>query len=173
MSGGYEDDTDHGDNFDYTGQGGRDLQGDQLDQIMGKRLWDAPQSADQEWKLGNLALKISVATGKPVRVVRGANLKNSNYCPAEGYRYDGLYTVVDAWQEKGKADFLMCKFRFERVKGQPPIPLCGAPVAGPSRVPKGPQGKRPQGDTPVNKTKSGKGKRTATMEGITFKYEGS
>lgn len=29
------------------------------------------------------------------------------------YRYDGLYEVVRAWQEKGKAGFLMCKFALQ------------------------------------------------------------
>ncbi len=34
----------------------------------------------------------SSETKKPVRVIRGPKLR-SPYAPAEGYRYDGLYTV--------------------------------------------------------------------------------
>lgn len=34
----------------------------------------------------------SCETKKPVRVIRGYKL-HSEYAPAEGYRYDGLYTV--------------------------------------------------------------------------------
>jgi len=165
MSGGYEDDLDRGEHFEYTGSGGRDLKADKLDSMQGKTSWEAPQSADQDWTRGNKALKVSEATGKPVRVVRGANL-NSKYRPTEGYRYDGLYTVVKAWKETGKSGFEMCKFRFERLPGQPPIPLYDEPVAPQKR-------KQKAEDTTKELKKSKSGHRMVTMSGITFKNEGS
>ncbi|KAF8414423.1 PUA-like domain-containing protein [Boletus edulis BED1] len=66
--------------------------------------------------------KRSVETGKPIRVIRGFKLR-SKYGPSEGYRYDGLYVVKKYWQEKGlhKGGFLVCKFAFVRLPGQPPI----------------------------------------------------
>ncbi|KAF8640280.1 hypothetical protein AX16_010175 [Volvariella volvacea WC 439] len=120
LSGGYEDDEDHGDIVVYTGQGGRG-KGSKLDQMQGKEAWDGPQVADQEWTRGNKALKISKQTGRPVRVIRGSTL-NSRYAPPEGYRYDGLYIVTDATRARGKTGFMTCRFRLERVPGQPPIP---------------------------------------------------
>ena len=39
-----------------------------------------------------MVLQRSSETRKPVRVIRGYKL-HSPYAPAEGYRYDGLYTV--------------------------------------------------------------------------------
>ncbi|KAF7966629.1 hypothetical protein HWV62_37539 [Athelia sp. TMB] len=40
------------------------------------------------------------------------------------YRYDGLYKIEKTWREKGlnEKGFLVCKFAFKRVEGQPPIP---------------------------------------------------
>ena len=82
LSGGYEDDKDLGDVIIYTGQGGQE---------------NGRQVADQELKLGNLALCRNHLTGLPVRVIRGGRHR-SPYSPASGYRYDGLYQVADAWQ---------------------------------------------------------------------------
>jgi len=55
-------------------------------------------------------------------VIRGFKL-SSPYAPFEGYRYDGLYTVEKAWMEEGLNDggYLVCKFAFRRVPGQPPL----------------------------------------------------
>lgn len=121
LSGGYEDDEDDGNTIIYTGQGGRDTKGSKLDQMEGKTFWAGPQSADQEWARGNKALKISSSTKKPIRVVRGYTL-NSRYAPAQGYRYDGLYEVVDARRMVGKTGFKTCRFTFQRLPCQPPIP---------------------------------------------------
>ncbi|KIJ16732.1 hypothetical protein PAXINDRAFT_74937, partial [Paxillus involutus ATCC 200175] len=111
LSGGYDDDVDAGYAFTYTGAGGRDLKGTKA---APKNLRTAEQSYDQSFDHNhNKALKRSVETGKPVRVIRGFKLR-STYGPSEGYRYDGLYTVVRHWQEKGlnKGGFLVCKFAF-------------------------------------------------------------
>ncbi|PIN15659.1 Histone-lysine N-methyltransferase [Handroanthus impetiginosus] len=62
ISGGYEDDEDHGEWFIYTGSGGRDLSGN-------KRT-NKEQSFDQEFKEQNQAIRVSCNKGYPVRVVR-------------------------------------------------------------------------------------------------------
>src|SRR5687768_306879 len=54
LSGGYEDDADHGDVIIYTGHGGNDPE-------------TGRQVADQELRLGNLALAKSCLEGLPVR----------------------------------------------------------------------------------------------------------
>lgn len=115
MSGGYEDDIDEGFRFTYTGSGGRDLKGTKNNP---KNLRTAPQSSDQTLMGFNLALKTSCDTGKPVRVIRGFKAELG---PTEGYRYDGLYTVMKAWEDTGLAGFKVWKFAFKRVDGQPPI----------------------------------------------------
>ncbi|KAF8626539.1 hypothetical protein AX15_004842 [Amanita polypyramis BW_CC] len=121
LSGGYEDDVDLGYAFTYTGSGGRDLKGTKASP---KNLRTGPQSSDQSFEHGfNKALLKSVETKNPVRVIRGYKLK-SKYAPSEGYRYDGLYTVERAWTERGlnAQGYLVCKFAFRRLSGQPPIP---------------------------------------------------
>lgn len=50
-----------------------------------------------------MLLKRSCETKKPIRVIRGYKL-DSVHGPAEGYRYDGLYTVEDVR--------LMCTFGY-------------------------------------------------------------
>ncbi|KAH7883619.1 PUA-like domain-containing protein [Phlebopus sp. FC_14] len=125
LSGGYDDDVDDGYAFTYTGAGGRDLKGTKA---APKNLRTAEQSSDQSIEhIHNRALKRSVETGKPVRVIRGFKLQ-SRYGPSEGYRYDGLYVVKKYWQERGlnKGGHLVCKFAFVRLPGQPDIPVNGA-----------------------------------------------
>jgi hypothetical protein len=58
LSGGYEDDEDHGDVIVYTGYGGRDP-------ATGKQI------SDQPFSLWNRALAYSSLNGLPVRVIRG------------------------------------------------------------------------------------------------------
>ncbi|KAF8922522.1 PUA-like domain-containing protein [Mucidula mucida] len=121
LSGGYDDDVDLGYAFTYTGSGGRDLKGTKA---APKNLRTAPQSSDQDFDNNfNRTLQRSSETKKPVRVIRGYKLK-SPYGPSEGYRYDGLYEVEKAWSEKGlnKGGFMVCKFAFKRLPGQPPLP---------------------------------------------------
>lgn len=121
LSGGYDDDVDLGYAFTYTGSGGRDLKGTKT---APKNLRTAPQSSDQTFdNTFNQMLKRSSETKKPVRVIRGFKLK-SPYAPSEGYRYDGLYRVEQAWMEKGlnPKGYLVCKFAFKRLPDQPPLP---------------------------------------------------
>ncbi|KAF9459917.1 PUA-like domain-containing protein [Collybia nuda] len=123
LSGGYEDDVDLGYAFTYTGSGGRNLKGTKE---APKNLRTAPQSSDQTFDSPfNKSLKLSTETKKPVRVIRGFKSK-SKYAPTEGYRYDGLYTVEQAWMEKGlNSKYSVCKFAFKRIPGQPALPIRG------------------------------------------------
>lgn len=126
LAGGYEDDVDDGNEFTYTGSGGRDLSGN-------KRT--AEQSCDQTLTHMNRALALNCNVsfndkvgadakhwkeGKPVRVVRNAKgRKHSKYCPEEGNRYDGIYKVVKYWPEKGKSGFLVWRYLLRRDDGEP------------------------------------------------------
>ncbi|MEN6640961.1 MAG: YDG/SRA domain-containing protein [Armatimonadia bacterium] len=97
MSGGYEDDEDHGDVIIYTGHGGNDTETGQ-------------QIADQELTRQNLALARNAMDGTPVRVIRGSG-HNSLFAPARGYRYDGLFEVQEYWQERGRSGFMVWRYR--------------------------------------------------------------
>jgi putative restriction endonuclease len=112
VSGGYEDDEDYGDYIVYTGHGGQE---------------NGKQVADQEWKRGNLALRVSEAEGYPVRVARGAG-GDSDFSPATGYRYDGLFVVEQSWRAPGRSGFLVCRFRLREL-GAEQIPE-GEPTTG-------------------------------------------
>eukprot|EP00058_Branchiostoma_floridae_P015066 XP_002600554.1 hypothetical protein BRAFLDRAFT_205176 [Branchiostoma floridae] len=122
LSGGYEDDKDDGEEFLYTGSGGRDLSGN-------KRT--AEQSCDQKLTKMNLALARNCAAaldtkkgadskerwqeGKPVRVLRNCKgRKHSTYAPEEGNRYDGIYKIVKYWPAKGKSGFLVWRYKLRR-----------------------------------------------------------
>uniref|UniRef100_A0A7N9ASH4 E3 ubiquitin-protein ligase UHRF n=1 Tax=Mastacembelus armatus TaxID=205130 RepID=A0A7N9ASH4_9TELE len=126
LAGGYEDDVDDGNEFTYTGSGGRDLSGN-------KRT--AEQSCDQTLTHMNRALALNCNVpvndkhgaesknwkeGKPVRVVRSCKgRKHSKYCPEEGNRYDGIYKVVKYWPDKGKSGFLVWRYLLKRDDDEP------------------------------------------------------
>jgi len=117
LSGGYEDDIDEGETFTYTGAGGRS-------QDEGAAHGSAvKQTEDQTFNHKmNLALKISSgANAHPVRVIRGSANK-SVFAPPDGFRYDGLYKVEKAYMEKGKSGYMVCRFLFRRLPGQPRLP---------------------------------------------------
>ncbi|BES92250.1 YDG_SRA [Nesidiocoris tenuis] len=124
FAGGYEAD-DRGDEFVYTGAGGRDLSGN-------KRT--NKQSCDQTLTRENRALALNCAAkfnengaeaknwqeGKPVRVVRSYKLrKQSQFAPAEGLRYDGVYKVVKYYQAKGESGFLEWRYLMRRDDESP------------------------------------------------------
>ncbi|CAG9782394.1 unnamed protein product [Diatraea saccharalis] len=128
LSGGYEDDVDHGNEFTYTGSGGRDLSGN-------KRT--AEQSCDQTLTRENKALARNCAVkqiseeggdagdnwrnGKPVRVVRSYKMLKHfpKYAPKEGIRYDGIYKVVKYYPEKGISGFRVWKYLLRRDDPNP------------------------------------------------------
>ncbi|KAI9012629.1 PUA-like domain-containing protein [Phycomyces nitens] len=127
LSGGYEDDKDNGEEFFYTGSGGRDLEGN-------KRLGD--HCGDQELTRFNLALaktcaaKIDSTVGaeaedwtksRPIRVCRTSNLAKHNpeYAPESGVRYDGLYKIVKYWPDTGKSGHRVWRYLFRRDDTEP------------------------------------------------------
>ncbi|PAA54294.1 hypothetical protein BOX15_Mlig006972g1 [Macrostomum lignano] len=132
LSGGYEDDVDNGDEFLYTGSGGRDLSGNRR---------TAAQSCDQELTRMNRALARNVAApineldgadagarwreGKPVRVVRNYKAaKHSKFAPTVGNRYDGIYKVVKYWPHVGKSGFRVWRYLMRR---DDPVPAPWTP----------------------------------------------
>lgn len=138
LGGGYSDDEDDGDEFLYTGAGGRDLSGN-------KRT--AKQSKDQQFTRENAGLKAmhhsgavgngkqaagggkdAWKKGKAVRVVRSSKLSKTNhgsFAPKvpdgwkQSMRYDGTYKVVSAERVKGKSGFLVCRYKLRRDDDEP------------------------------------------------------
>jgi len=127
LAGGYEDDVDDGDEFTYTGAGGRDLSGN-------KRT--AEQSSDQKLERSNAAIARNCKAsfdfknggdagdrwrdGKPIRVVRNyKGQKHSKYAPDEGNRYDGIYKVVKYYPEKGQSGFIVWRYLLRRDDPSP------------------------------------------------------
>ncbi|KAF3433207.1 hypothetical protein FNV43_RR24309 [Rhamnella rubrinervis] len=98
----------------FSGEGGNPLVGNK-------------EPTDQKLAGGNLALKNSKDSTTPVRTIRkfkiseefrvvgtsGKEICNSMFV------YDGLYIVVDYWQERGKYGKLVFKFLLRRIAGQP------------------------------------------------------
>lgn len=102
LNGGYVDDEDSGNEIIYTGHGGNDPSS--------KR-----QIKDQSWNDGgNAALIVSEMHGLPVRVTRGYKHK-SIYSPKIGYKYCGLYMVVEHFPAQGKDGFGICRFRLQKI----------------------------------------------------------
>ncbi|WP_034238508.1 YDG/SRA domain-containing protein [Saccharomonospora iraqiensis] len=101
VSGGYPDDEDHGDVIIYTGQGGRDPS-------------TGRQINDQKLVQGNIGLVRSQLDQRPVRVIRGAG-GNPDYSPERGYRYDGLFRVVNYWHAVGLDGYRIWRFRLEKL----------------------------------------------------------
>ncbi|KAM7077882.1 E3 ubiquitin-protein ligase UHRF2-like isoform X1 [Ciconia boyciana] len=126
LAGGFEDEVDRGDEFTYTGSGGRDLSGN-------KRIGE--HSFDQTLTHMNRALALNCdallddkngaesknwRAGKPVRVVRSSKGRRiSKYAPEEGNRYDGIYKVVKYWPEIGKCGFLVWRYLLRRDDIEP------------------------------------------------------
>ncbi|CAH2061506.1 unnamed protein product, partial [Thlaspi arvense] len=112
LSGGYEEDQDHGEWFLYTGSGGRNLKGN-------KRT-NKEQSFDQKFSKGNKALKRSCKMGYPVRVIRTHKDKRSAYAPTveKTVRYDGVYRIEKCWMNVGVQGFKMCRFLFVRCDNE-------------------------------------------------------
>lgn len=108
LSGGYEDDEDHGAFVIYTGQGGQDP--------TTKR-----QIADQDiFAPRNASLITSQMLNQPVRVVRGAH-RASPYGPRTGYRYDGCFLVRSHWVKTRDDGFKVIQYRLEQTAVQPEI----------------------------------------------------
>lgn len=104
IAGAYEDDQDCGNVIIYAGHGGRDAK-------TGK------QTAHQTLTGYNKVLARSFQTGLAIRLVRGASA-GSPFAPADGYRYDGLYTADAYWQDKGKSGYTVWFFRLVKANDQ-------------------------------------------------------
>ena len=102
VSGGYIDDVDDGDLIIYTGAGGNDPQ---------TKRQIADQSIDQP---GNAGMVTSQLHGYPVRVTRGAH-PGSPHAPRSGFRYDGLYSVVNHHWRVGEDGYRIVQFRLEKL----------------------------------------------------------
>ena len=100
----FVDDEDHGVTVLYTGSGARHPK-------------TGRQIGDQTLTRGNLALAVSARRRLPVRVSRGAGRRVWE-APAEGYRYDGLYTVEDYYAETGLDGYRIWRFVLEAVPGE-------------------------------------------------------
>lgn len=105
LSGGYEDDEDHGSVIIYTGEGGQD-------RSSGK------QNADQHLTGSNIALVKSKQQNTLINVIRGSKHK-SPFSPQEGYQYAGKYTVKDYWPDIGKSGHRIYRFELVQVEGSP------------------------------------------------------
>ncbi|WP_165976980.1 YDG/SRA domain-containing protein [Arthrobacter nitrophenolicus] len=103
VSGGYKDDQDHGDWILYTGQGGRNDRGRQVE--------------DQTLTRGNKALVLSEERGLPVRVIRGAG-GDPAHSPKKGYRYDGLFHIVRHWVEDSYDGPQIYRYELRMLDGQ-------------------------------------------------------
>lgn len=103
LSGGYEDDVDLGDEIIYTGHGGNNP--------ISKK-----QVEHQSWKSsGNAGLVVSKNRNIPIRVIRGYK-HDSVFSPSSGYKYSGLFRVVENWEEMGKSGFKICRFKLIEIE---------------------------------------------------------
>lgn len=64
-------------------------------------------------------LILSLESQRPVRLMRSSNIPNSPFKPSYGFRYDGLYDVVE--KELISKVRQHYRFRLVRQRGQPPI----------------------------------------------------
>ncbi|KAI7203740.1 hypothetical protein D0869_01875 [Hortaea werneckii] len=70
---------------------------------------------------GTSRLIESKESGKPIRLIRSHNLKNE-YAPEKGFRYDGLYTIVDfEMLDPPNSKRQRHRFKMVRIPGQPPM----------------------------------------------------
>ncbi|XP_064626452.1 E3 ubiquitin-protein ligase UHRF1-like [Lineus longissimus] len=126
LSGGYEDDHDNGDNFTYTGSGGRDLSGNKrtaeqsCDQLLTRMNAALAKCCNAKFDKKNGGEAEEWKGGKPVRVVRNVKgRKHSKYAPVDGNRYDGIYKITRYWPEKGKSGYLVWRYELRRDDPSP------------------------------------------------------
>lgn len=103
ISGAYKDDEDWGDYIIHTGHGGN---APRTKKQVEDQSWDSP---------GNKSLVLSEQKQLPVRVIRSSKNKSA-FSPTSGYKYGGLYRVVDHWEEQSKNGFLICRFKLVKEK---------------------------------------------------------
>ncbi|CAN6224224.1 unnamed protein product [Urochloa humidicola] len=127
-SGGYPDDLSSSDELIYSGSGGK---------AGGNKEGD-----DQKLERGNLALKNCIDTKTPVRVIHGFKGQNkSEVGHSKGkqtstFVYDGLYEVMECWQEGPKGEMVF-KYKLHRIAGQPKLALHAVKATRKSKVREG------------------------------------
>ncbi|ONM21611.1 uncharacterized protein [Zea mays] len=127
-SGGYPDELSSSDELIYTGSGGK---------AGGNKEGD-----DQKLERGNLALKNCIETKTPVRVIHGFKGQNrSEIGHSKGkqtsiFIYDGLYEVLECWQEGPKGERVF-KYKLQRIAGQPELALHAVKATRKSKVREG------------------------------------
>ncbi|XP_075942592.1 E3 ubiquitin-protein ligase UHRF2 isoform X3 [Anarhichas minor] len=126
LAGGFEDEVDRGDEFTYTGSGGRDLSGNKrigehsFDQTLTHMNRALASNCDAPLNDKDGAESRNWRAGKPVRVVRSSKGRRiSKYAPEEGNRYDGIYKVVKYWPEIGKCGYLVWRYLLRRDDLEP------------------------------------------------------
>jgi euchromatic histone-lysine N-methyltransferase len=113
-SGGYPDELSSSGELIYTGSGGK---------AGGNKGRD-----DQKLARGNLALKNCIKTKSPVRVIHGfkgqsrSEVGHSKGKQTSTFTYDGLYEVLECWQEGPKGEMVF-KYKLQRIAGQPELAL--------------------------------------------------
>lgn len=127
-SGGYPDELSSSNELIYTGSGGK---------ASGKK-----EGGDQKLERGNLALKNCIKTKTPVRVTHGfkgqsrSEVGHSKGKQTSTYTYDGLYEVVECWQE-GPVGEMVFKYKLRRIAGQPELALHAVKATRKSKVREG------------------------------------
>ena len=127
-SGGYPDELSSSGELIYTGSGGK----------AGKNKG----GDDQKLARGNLALKNCIKTKSPVRVIHGfKGQSRSEGGHSKGkqtttFTYDGLYEVLECWQEGPKGEMVF-KYKLQRIAGQPELALHAVKATRKSKVREG------------------------------------
>lgn len=70
-----------------------------------------------------LAMKRSFKGRKAIRVLRGFRNKGSPWAVARGFRYDGLYTIIEEKERTNKAGGVYLCWKLKRNGNQPPLDL--------------------------------------------------
>ncbi len=96
-------DSDLGEELHYSGPGSHD-----------NKDKNKPHESD-----GTLALRTSKTSRAVVRVIRGAS--GGKYAPEVGFRYDGLYRVVEEKMHTNKHGGKYVRFKLVRASGQPAL----------------------------------------------------
>ncbi|KAK8459700.1 hypothetical protein SEVIR_2G193500v4 [Setaria viridis] len=127
-SGGYPDELSSSDELIYTGSGGK--------------AGGNKQGDDQKLERGNLALKNCIDTKTPVRVIHGfkgqnrSEIGHSKGKKTSTFIYDGLYEVMECWQEGLKGEMVF-KYKLHRIAGQPELALHAVKATRKSKVREG------------------------------------
>ena len=65
-------------------------------------------------------MRLSFIQRRPIRVIRSGKAEGP-HAPSRGYRYDGLYTIVEEQIKQNKNRGAYMRFKLVRHSDQPPI----------------------------------------------------